>query len=456
MHLYIKQKQQEVVRIWSNRWCVSIERHGLGMTTMRWKESGKPGTQIRWPFVIAFLPIAIPQPVEYQPWAQDRPYDDAPNHNCMLLKVIASLNPPSAVYLSSKYPLSSQTFQVNLEDSGTTLAKTRNPNMEDRECERAHLGCGICEVAAPVRRVNIRGLCDLSIFDRSIHTVKLLSNCTSLTPGSSCALVIRTARCSISSFLQGLQLHHQWRRAANVCWESHFCALLQQILGLMGLVGSQYQIPAKYHMDLVMWTIFNGLWFDLDRYDRKDPSVVAISLSPEGSLLLGVFESLFYIGHSMKIFEVCTVLTSLRYATTNVMLELDSQGWDQFNDQTRSSPNHITVRGEIKLTIKPDHLLIISPAGEVDQVDHLLRGWVHMQWWPVYRHGATVRFLLVFLKVPKNHLPLHCCPSHKSYFSPAATKPPIVLTNQTKTIANCSRWKWEQINLMSFYSLIKG
>ena len=124
---------------------------------------------------VTFLPIAIPQPVEYQPWAQDRPYDDAPNHNCMLLKVIASLNPPSAVYLSSKYtyPLSSQMFQVNLEDSGTTLAKTRNPNMEDRECERAHLGCGICEVAAPVRRVNIRGLCDLSIFDRSIHTFQL-------------------------------------------------------------------------------------------------------------------------------------------------------------------------------------------------------------------------------------------------------------------------------------------
>ena len=37
----------------NKRWwelCVSIERHGLGMTTMRWKESGKPGTQIRWPF----------------------------------------------------------------------------------------------------------------------------------------------------------------------------------------------------------------------------------------------------------------------------------------------------------------------------------------------------------------------------------------------------------------------
>ena len=124
------------------------------------------------------------------------------------------------------------------------------------------------------------------------------------------------------------------------------------------------------------------LWFDADRYDRKDPSVVAISLSPEGSLLLGVFESLFYsnIGHSMKIFEVCTALTSLGYATTNVMLELDSQGWDHSN-------------------IEPGHL--ISPAGEVDQVDHLLWWWVHLQWRPVYRHGAAVRFSLIFKKVPK-------------------------------------------------------
>ena len=161
------------------------------MTTMRWKEFGKPGTQIRWTFVIAFWPLPIPQPVEYQPWAQGHPYDDAPNHNCMLLKVIAFSKPPSSVYLSSKYtyPLSSQMFQVIVEDSGTTLAKTTNPNIMDYECDRAHLGCGICEVAAPVRRVTIRGLCKLSIFDRSIHTVKLLSNCMSLTPRSSSALV---------------------------------------------------------------------------------------------------------------------------------------------------------------------------------------------------------------------------------------------------------------------------
>ena len=57
-------------------------------------------------------------------------------------------------------------LQVTLEDSGTTLATTTNPNIVDEKCGRGY--CSICEVAAPVRRVTIRGLCQLSIFDRSL------------------------------------------------------------------------------------------------------------------------------------------------------------------------------------------------------------------------------------------------------------------------------------------------
>ena len=63
-------------------------------------------------------------------------------------------------------PFSSQLFQVTLEDSGTTLATTTNPNIVDEKCGRGY--CSICEVAAPVRRVTIRGLCQLSIFNRSL------------------------------------------------------------------------------------------------------------------------------------------------------------------------------------------------------------------------------------------------------------------------------------------------
>ena len=70
---------------------VLFERYFSGMTTVRLREFGKTGTQMRQAKLsivfILFLPIAIPQPVEYQPWAPDRPYDGGTKYNCMLLKV---------------------------------------------------------------------------------------------------------------------------------------------------------------------------------------------------------------------------------------------------------------------------------------------------------------------------------------------------------------------------------
>ena len=72
------------------------------------------------------------------------------------------------VHVSTKYtnPLPLQIFQVDLEDSGTTLATTTNPTINDEKCNRGY--CSLCEVPAPVRRVTVRGLCELSMFDRSI------------------------------------------------------------------------------------------------------------------------------------------------------------------------------------------------------------------------------------------------------------------------------------------------
>ena len=116
----------------------------------------------------------------------------------------------------------SQMLQVNMEDSGRTLATPSNPTINDEKCARGY--CSICEVAAPVRRVTVRGLCQLSIFDRSIDNVKLLSICTSGSP------------LYFSFLLQGLQLHHQCQRAANVCRQPHLCSLLQQIHQLLGVV----------------------------------------------------------------------------------------------------------------------------------------------------------------------------------------------------------------------------
>ena len=71
------------------------------------------------------------------------------------------------------------------------------------------------------------------------------------------------------------------------------------------------------------------------RYDRKDPSIVAISLSPEETLLLGFFflpKKLYF-----WMTQGCTAWTFLMSGTTSATLELDSLGWD------RSSRCHQTL-----------------------------------------------------------------------------------------------------------------
>ena len=167
------------------------------------------------------------------------------------------------------------------------------------------------------------------------------------------------------------------------------------------------------------------LWFYWDRYDRKDPSVVAISLSPEGSLLLGFFGSCIlpkHLWYSDNLWGVHSIDFS----------------------KVRDDKCHVGVGQSRVRNIQPAHdLLTKSPAGEVDQVDHLLGGGVHLQRWPVYRHGAAVRFYWI-RKVPKTMKSL-CAAFRITSVSPAVTKLPTVSTNQTKTIANCSPWRWELI-----------
>ena len=141
-------------------------------------------------------------------------------------------------------------------------------------CNRGY--CSLCEVAAPVRRVTVRGLCELSMFDRCSPY---------LLPYS-----IILFQWSILFFcLQGLQLHHQWGRATNVCWKPHFRSLLQQNNERLGVVR-----PIVYQQIIWFWqyreeNIQRTTLTWCHRYDRKDPSVVAISLSPEETLLLGFF-----------------------------------------------------------------------------------------------------------------------------------------------------------------------
>ena len=94
---------------------------------------------------------------------------------CISLLILLIFSPHFGhpqVYVSMKYrcALSFQMLQVDVEDSGKTLAKTTNPTINDDECNRPL--CSLCEIAAPVRRVSVRGLCELSIFDRSFAFFK--------------------------------------------------------------------------------------------------------------------------------------------------------------------------------------------------------------------------------------------------------------------------------------------
>ena len=99
--------------------------------------------------------------------------------------------------------------------------------------------------------------------------------------------------------------------------------------------------------------------------------------------------------------------------------------------EVRDDKCHVGVGQSRVRNMQPAHdLLTKSPAGEVDQVDHLLGGGVHLQQWPVFRHGAAVRFSWM-RKVPKTMKSL-CAAFRITSLSPAVAKLQTVSTNQTK------------------------
>ena len=222
-------------------------------------------------------------------------------------------------------PFSSQLFQVTLEDSGTTLATTTNPNIVDEKCGRGY--CSICEVAAPVRRVTIRGLCQLSIFNRSLlkHILTWL-----LPPGFTITSSTRTGSpCLWEATLPFSSTTDPWAPG---------CGTANSILTI-----SKWEIIlfGQCYVDYIQGTTIT--W--CHRYDRKDPSIVAISLSPEETLLLGFFflpKKLYF-----WMTQGCTAWTFLMSGTTSATLELDSLGWD------RSSRCHQTLIQGVFLTGTP-------------------------------------------------------------------------------------------------------
>ena len=115
----------------------------------------------------------------------------------------------------------------------------------------------------------MRGLCELSMFDRfSFKREREFSKKPEF------------IFFSFLSYFQSVQLRDQRGWSANVPWKSHFRSLLQQDNPIMGLVGfsplSPSRSPWLAHFDQMVF-----------RYDRKDPTSVAVSISPEASLMLG-------------------------------------------------------------------------------------------------------------------------------------------------------------------------
>ena len=78
-------------------------------------------------------------PTLYLPWAPERPYVGGTRYNCMVLDLVLEQPGRDQLYL------------------GTTA-------ITDEECEVEF--CSVCSVSQPVRRMTVRGLCELSMFDR--------------------------------------------------------------------------------------------------------------------------------------------------------------------------------------------------------------------------------------------------------------------------------------------------
>ena len=108
--------------------------------------------------------------------------------------------------------------------------------------------------------------------------------------------------CYIKIFAKGVQLHHPRGRSTDVSWLQDFSALLQLQPSLMGwwLLKSitwRWKCHLKYEMTMIISSIQLVLqvW-----YDRKDSRSMAISVSPQTSLFLGLHKFFFSFWSSCK------------------------------------------------------------------------------------------------------------------------------------------------------------
>jgi hypothetical protein len=99
------------------------------------------------------------QRLVHAPWPPDRPYDGGFAYNCMMLEVAAGQRHPPQVTLVPA-PVGDKLERIYYGAEMVGDAKVK-----DEECSSKY--CTLCEVAAPARKVWVRGLCPLSLFDRT-------------------------------------------------------------------------------------------------------------------------------------------------------------------------------------------------------------------------------------------------------------------------------------------------
>merc|ERR1740128_194786 len=77
--------------------------------------------------------------VNFLPWLPNRPYAGSTKYNCL-------------------------SVEMELQDTGSTLTSIINAKTADEEC--LLIVCAVCQIAGPVLKIKVRGLCELSLFDK--------------------------------------------------------------------------------------------------------------------------------------------------------------------------------------------------------------------------------------------------------------------------------------------------
>ena len=232
----------------------ALFRRGLQMTTTALKENGPIGTLARSEALPTFYlqqcwskkwnphDFLQFQLVEYLPWADARPYDGGFRYNCMMLQV--TRNPRLTRWSYILYFHRIKNISQNPADTGRLWKATGYQSRLFHQrwgvwSEKKHQNIAIDNFhccwpwfwgSKPVLTLRSSGSSSKGRSQGSLWTLHVWQ--VAFIVGSSITL-----HCLY--YYQGLQLHHQWGRSANVPWAQNFSPLLQQNHSFLGLVWQE-------------------------------------------------------------------------------------------------------------------------------------------------------------------------------------------------------------------------